>query len=37
MDPGIIDSSSFGQLWKVAFNYQEQVSNAIIVPFRSQD
>ncbi|KAK6593884.1 WSC domain-containing protein-like protein 3 [Botrytis cinerea] len=24
MDPGIIDSSSFGQLWKVAFNYQEQ-------------
>ncbi|APA14815.1 hypothetical protein sscle_13g095850 [Sclerotinia sclerotiorum 1980 UF-70] len=24
MDPGIIDSSSFGQLWKVAFNFQEQ-------------
>ncbi|TEY50792.1 hypothetical protein BOTCAL_0272g00040 [Botryotinia calthae] len=24
MDPGIIDSSSFGQLWKVAFYYQEQ-------------
>ncbi|KAG4032100.1 hypothetical protein MFRU_007g00140 [Monilinia fructicola] len=24
MDPGIVDSSSFGQLWKVAFNFQEQ-------------
>ncbi|KAF7951604.1 hypothetical protein EAE96_006907 [Botrytis aclada] len=24
MDPAIIDSSSFGQLWKVAFNHQEQ-------------
>lgn len=28
MDPGIIDSSSFGQLWKVAFNFQEQVSRS---------
>src|SRR5580658_4426529 len=26
MDPAIVDSATFGQLWKVAFNYQEQVS-----------
>lgn len=25
MDPAIVDSSSFGQLWKVPFNAKEQV------------
>ncbi|KZF19452.1 WSC-domain-containing protein [Xylona heveae TC161] len=24
MDPAVVDSSEFGQLWKIAFNYQEQ-------------
>lgn len=36
MDPGIVDSSSFGQLWKVAFNFQEQVGNYIIFIYRSR-
>ena len=26
MDPAVVDSSQFGQLWKVPFNAQEQVS-----------
>lgn len=31
MDPAIVDSATFGQLWKVAFNSEEQVSQ--ISPF----
>lgn len=27
MDPAVVDSSSFGQLWTVPFNVKEQVSN----------
>ena len=27
MDPAIVDSSEFGQLWKQTFNAQEQVSD----------
>ena len=26
MDPAVVDSAQFGQLWKIAFNTQEQVS-----------
>ena len=26
MDPAVVDSAEFGQLWKVPFNAQEQVS-----------
>lgn len=29
MDPSIIDSSAFGQIWKVAFNQKEQVRLAL--------
>ena len=25
MDPAVVDSAQFGLLWKVPFNYQEQV------------
>lgn len=25
MDPAVVDSSTFGQLWKIPFNSQEQV------------
>ena len=25
MDPAVVDSSQFGQLWKTSFNAQEQV------------
>lgn len=28
MDPAVVDSAEFGLLWKVPFNYQEQVSKA---------
>ena len=28
MDPAVVDSSQFGQLWKVQFNPQEQVSQS---------
>lgn len=27
MDPAVVDSSQFGQLWKMPFNAQEQVRN----------
>lgn len=27
MDPAVVDSSQFGQLWKKTFNAQEQVSS----------
>lgn len=27
MDPAVVDSSEFGQLWKKTFNAQEQVRN----------
>jgi hypothetical protein len=27
MDPAIVNSATFGQLWKVAFNSKEQVSD----------
>ena len=26
MDPAVVDSAEFGLLWKVPFNFQEQVS-----------
>jgi hypothetical protein len=29
MDPSIVDSASFGQIWKVAFNNLEKVSNFV--------
>jgi iron transport multicopper oxidase len=28
MDPAIVDSPQFGQLWKIAFNQNEQVRNS---------
>ena len=28
MDPAIVDSPQFGQLWKIAFNKNEQVRNS---------
>ncbi len=28
MDPAVVDSSAFGQLWTVPFNAKEQVSNS---------
>ena len=27
MDPAVVDSAEFGLLWKVPFNFQEQVSD----------
>lgn len=29
MDPAVVDSSAFGQLWTAQFNTKEQVSNSI--------
>ena len=26
MDPAVVDSAQFGLLWKIPFNYQEQVN-----------
>jgi hypothetical protein len=34
MDPAIVDSAQFGQLWKVAFNKGEQVKNSLPIPIR---
>lgn len=31
MDPAIVDSPQFGQLWKVAFNAGEQVRNSPLI------
>ena len=30
MDPAVVDSSQFGQLWKVQFNSLEQVSHGLL-------
>jgi hypothetical protein len=29
MDPSIVDSASFGQIWKVAFNNLEKVGDVV--------
>lgn len=29
MDPAVVDSAEFGLLWKVPFNFQEQVSTSL--------
>ena len=30
MDPAVVDSSQFGQLWKIPFNAMEQVSDSVL-------